>query len=64
MEKTVAIAELEAQEVGLLPDRVEMRRRRHRRGGRRRVTNVSAEANNFNENVNVIINQSDFEFDD
>jgi hypothetical protein len=60
MEKFFATEELEAQEVGLLPDRVEMRRRRRRRGGR--VRNVSAEANNYNLNYNLIINKSDFEY--
>jgi hypothetical protein len=45
LEKGLAIEELEAQEMGLLPDRVEMRhRRRHHRGGRRRRGGATATA--------------------
>ncbi len=58
MKNGLALRELEAQPVGLLPDRVEMRRRRRgRRGG------SSAVATAVNENLNVNINDSFNEYD-
>jgi hypothetical protein len=70
MEKTLetgfAREELEAQGMGLLPDRVEMRRRRRGRHGRRgrRGRDISATASVFNENNNYLINLNEVEFDD
>jgi len=66
MEKTlemgIAREELEAQGMGLLPDRVEMRRRRRGRRGRRgRSVSSSATAISYNENF--LLNLNDVEFD-
>jgi len=66
MEKTLetgfAREELEAQGMGLLPDRVEMRRRRRGRRGRR-GRNVSSSAVAISENYNTLVNLNDVEFD-
>ena len=66
MEKTLemgfALEELEAQDMGLLPDRVEMRRRRRRR--RRGGRSVSSSAVAISENNNFLINVNDNVFRD
>ena len=54
--KGLALEELEAQSVGLLPDRVEMRRRRRSRGG---VTVVN---DNYNSSESVAVIAVDFRF--
>jgi hypothetical protein len=61
MQKYIAFEELEAQSMGLLADRVEMRRRRRRR--RRGGRSVSSSAVAISENNNFLINLNDVEFD-
>ena len=51
--KGLKLEELEAQEFGLLPDRVEMRHRRRRR--RRGVTNTAIAVSSVDDSGNVII---------
>jgi hypothetical protein len=60
MEKYIAFEELEAQQMGLLPDRVEMRRRRRR--GRRGGSSAVATAANYNTNVNINDSFNEYEF--
>jgi hypothetical protein len=67
MEKTLEMGftreELEAQGTGLLPDRVEMRRRRRNRRGRRRGgRDVTANSFALAQQAQFLINESDVDF--
>jgi hypothetical protein len=62
MEKYIAFEELEAQSMGLLADRVEMRRRRRGRRNRR-GRDVSSSAFAVSYNNNLLLNLNDVKFD-
>ena len=60
MEKYIAFEELEAQSMGLLADRVEMRRRRRRRRRGGRSVSSSAFAASYNNNLLLNVNDNVF----
>ena len=62
MEKYIAFEELEAQQMGLLPDRVEMRRRRRNRRRRRGGRDVTANSFALAQQAQFLINESDVDF--
>ena len=60
--KGLNFEELEAQEFGLLPDRVEMRHRRRRRRGTTNTATAIAVVDDSGNSTNLIINDSTFRF--